>query len=72
MKAQVQAPRALHPGLQTGHWTLNLGLTKNNNNYSGITLPLSFPPPKQNQPSRAIFQNFVEKKNVFMFMVEHA
>ena len=32
MKSQVQAPRALHPGLHTGHWTLNLGLTKNNNN----------------------------------------
>ena len=37
MKAQVQAPRALHPGLHTWHWTPNLGLTKNNNNYSGIT-----------------------------------
>ena len=30
MNAPVQAPRALHPGLHTGHWTLNLGLTKNN------------------------------------------
>ena len=61
MKAQVQAPRALHPGLHTGHWTLNLGLSKNNNNYSGTRHPpkerikLSLPPPKQNQPSRATF-----------------
>ena len=29
MKAQVQAPRVLHPGLHTGHLTLNLGLTNN-------------------------------------------